>query len=376
MEERTRIYLDNAATTFPKLPEIQDVIKNYCNNFNQSPNRTNSSDILGNIRKKILRYFDATNDYDLAFVPSATIGMNIVINTFSKDKNNKIITTNCEHHCVYRPLEEYGISYKIVEYMDINQEEHKEKILNEINENTTAVIMNHGSNVTGNIYDIESVGKGIKKISNNTLFIVDISQTAGFEDISINDIKADIIIGSAHKHLYAMPGIGYIIYKKGLELEPIYYGGTGKISSSMKQPRIMPDMLEVGTMNIVGILALEKSIEVITKELRKKYRKHENDLVSYFLEKSKLIKGIKVYCGKENRRTGVISFKIDELDSNYVVAPYLQNEGNISVRSGLHCAPIIHKTLKTFPEGTVRISFSYNNTKEDVDKLIYLLMKL
>ncbi len=135
-------------------------------------------------------------------------------------------------------------------------------------------------------------------------------------------------------------------------------------------------MIEVGTMNIVGILALEKSIEVITKELRKKYRKHENDLVSYFLEKSKLIKGIKVYCGKENKRTGVISFKIDDLDSNYVVAPYLQNEGYISVRSGLHCAPIIHKTLKTFPEGTVRISFSYNNKKEEIDKLIYLLMKL
>lgn len=376
MEENAKVYLDNAATTFPKLPEIQDVIKNYCNNFKQSPNRTSSSDILGNIRKKILKYFDATNDYDLAFVPSATIGMNIVINTFSKNKHNEIITTNCEHHCVYRPLEEYKMSYKIVEYMDINQEEHKEKILNEINENTTAVIMNHGSNVTGNIYDIESVGKGIKKISNNILFIVDISQTAGFEDISINNIKADIVIGSAHKHLYALPGIGYIIYKKGLQLEPIYYGGTGKISSSMKQPRILPDMLEAGTINIVGILALEKSIEVITKELRKKYRKHENDLVSYFLEKSKLIKGIKVYCGKENRRTGVISFKIDELDSNYVVAPYLQNEGNISVRSGLHCAPIIHKTLKTFPEGTVRISFSYNNTKEDVDKLIYLLMKL
>lgn len=129
-------------------------------------------------------------------------------------------------------------------------------------------------------------------------------------------------------------------------------------------------------MNLLGILALEKSIEVITKEVRKQYREYENELVNYFIDKSKCINNMNIFCGKENKRTGVISFKISNLDSNYVVAPYLLQEGNILVRSGLHCAPQIHKTLKTFPEGTVRISFSHNTKKEEIDKLIDLLKKL
>lgn len=374
MKENAKIYLDNAATTFPKLPEIQDVIKKYCKSFNQSPNRTNGKNILNDVREKILKYFDASDGYEVAFVPTATIGMNIVIKTLSKDINNQIITTNCEHHCVYRPLEEFNTSYKMIEYMDENQEEHPERILNEINDETKAIIMNHGSNVTGDIYDLEKIGKQIK--DKDILFIVDISQTAGYDDISVKNLKADIVIGSAHKHLYSLPGIGYIIYKKGIKLEPIYYGGTGKLSSSMKQPKVLPDMLETGTMNLLGILALEKSIEVITKEVRKQYREYENELVNYFIEKSKCINNMSIFYGKENKRTGVISFKISNLDSNYVVAPYLLQEGNILVRSGLHCAPQIHKTLKTFPEGTVRISFSHNTKKEEIDKLIDLLKKL
>lgn len=117
-ERKRKIYLDNAATTFPKLPEIQDVIKKYCKSFNQSPNRTNGKNILNDVREKILKYFDASDGYEVAFVPTATIGMNIVIKTLSKDINNQIITTNCEHHCVYRPLEEFNTSYKMIEYMD------------------------------------------------------------------------------------------------------------------------------------------------------------------------------------------------------------------------------------------------------------------
>lgn len=370
-----KIYLDNAATTLPKLPEIKEVMKNYFEDYNISPNRTSGGNtLLDSVRKKILDYFEATDEYNVAFVPTATIGMNIVIKSLTSDKNSQIITTNCEHHSVYRPLSELKVPYKIIEYMDANQEEHPDRILNAINNNTKGIIMNHGSNVTGDIYDVETIGKKLenKKIT----FVVDISQTAGVYDISLKKINADIVVGSAHKHLYSLPGIGYIIYKKDILLEPIYYGGTGKLSSSMMQPKVLPDMLEVGTMNLPSLLALSTSLDVMTQEKRKEYRKYESELVKYFKEKAKSIKGIKIFCGKENKRTGVISFKIEGFDSNYVIAPYLLKEGNILVRAGLHCAPEIHKTLRTFPEGTVRISFSHNNNKEEIDKLVELLKNL
>ena len=376
MENNDKIYLDNATTTLPKLPELNKVVDNYLTCYNLSPNRTIGNNDLEKIRKRVLNYFDAPDNYNVAFTYGATLAMNIAVKSLARNNECNVITTNCEHHCVYRPLEEYNVKYNIAEYMDENQKEHVDKIIEKIDNNTSAVIMNHGSNVTGNIFNVEAACKKIKENKRDILFIVDVSQTAGFLDISVKKMNADILIGAAHKHLYGLPGIGYIIYRNDINLEPVYYGGTGIMSSKMQQPRELPNMLEAGTMNMIGIMALDECIKILNKEKRNEYRQHEEELVRYFLRKSKEINNIKVFCGEEGNRTGVISFKIDGLDSNYVVAPYLLERGNILVRSGLHCAPMIHKALKTFPEGTVRISFSKNSKKEEIDKLIEVLKEL
>ena len=367
------IYFDNAATSWPKLGAIKTEMDSYFKELYISPGRTVGTDITSAIRMELLKYFDASSDYDVALVPSATIGMNIVIKSIIS-KENQIITTNCEHHCVYRPLEGFEANYVVANYLNQNQEQFPEEIFKRINKKTKAVIMNHGSNVTGDIFNVEKVGSLLK--DKNILFVVDISQTAGIEDVSIKKMNADIIVGSAHKHLYGLSGIGYIIYKKDIKLLPIYYGGTGKLSSSIKQPDVLPDMLESGTANIVGLLALKKCLETMDKEFRKKVREHENNMVNYFINRCKELDKLKLFYGKEGKRTGIVSLTIENLDPTYVISPYLKEMGNILTRPGLHCAPLIHKAINTFPEGTVRISFSKDTTQQEIDILIKLLKEL
>lgn len=369
------IYFDNAATTWPKLPQTKQAVNKYFENCFVSPNRTNSQfDILNSVRKSILKYFDCPENFDVAIVPSATIGMNVVIQSLLSRNRKKFLTTNCEHHCVYRPLTELNSTYEIIDFLDCDYNEHPENIINNIDKDTNAVIMNHASNVNGQVFDITKVSKSIK--DNEIFFVLDISQTAGIEEISIKDMNVDIAVGSIHKHLYGTPGIGYIIYNKEIELKPIYFGGTGKLSSNLKQPDILPDKLEAGTFNTIGLLSILESLKVVDKEFREKSREHEKELVNYFIESCEKIDKIKIYGKNLIHRTGVISFNVEGMDPNFVVAPLLMKNGNILVRSGLHCSPIIHKTMNTYPDGTIRISFSKFNTKEQIDILIEILKKL
>ncbi len=367
------IYFDNAATTWPKLDQTKKIVNEYFEECYVSPNRTNKKiDILTSVRESLLKYFDCPPNFDVAIVPSATIGMNVVIASLLKMKKTHIITTNCEHHCVYRPLTELNAKFDIVDYLDSNYNEHPERILDKVDKDTNAIIMNHASNVNGQIFDIKRITCNLKQ--KNVIFVLDISQSAGSEDISLKKMNVDIAVGSIHKHLYGTPGIGYIIFNKNIELYPIYFGGTGKFSSNLKQPDILPDKLEAGTFNTIGLLSILESLKVVNKQFRENARKYENELVNYFINSCEDISKVKIYGKSLKHRTSVISFNVEDINPNFVVAPLLE-KNNILVRAGLHCAPIIHKTMNTYPEGTVRISFSKFNTKEEIDALVKILKK-
>lgn len=369
------IYLDNAATTWPKPKKVQDAVNSYFNKFAGSPNRTENSlnfitDVVRETREKVAKFFCANEEYNVVFVSGATVGMNLVLNSLLKHGDH-VVTTNCEHHAVYRPLQalvKKGINYDIANYIDKDHKEYPEKIFEKITSATKAVIVNHGSNVTGAVFDIKKLGKELKK--REITFIVDISQTVGIEDIELNENFADILITSTHKHLFGLPGLGFIIYRKNIPLLPLYYGGTGNNSGFMDQPVIFPDMLEAGTMNLPAILALSASLEFCNKKNRNDYRKHEKNLITRFIEGCSDIPKIKLYCRKEGEKTGTVSFNIQGMDPNYIVAPYLANKGKILIRSGLHCAPVIHKTIGSYPTGTNRISVSIFNTENDIDELL------
>lgn len=371
--EENLIYLDNAATTWPKPQLINQAVESYFSNCYGSQRRTNHDSFdINSLREKILHYFDASDEYLVMLLPSATIGMNLVINSLHSLKYH-IITSNIEHHCVYRPLNEKKVSYKVANILLKDLNINYDELLKFNNFNTyskNAVILNHGSNVIGSVIDLALVNNMLKNL--NTLLIVDASQTAGIVEISMKKMGIDILVAGAHKHLFGLPGVGFVIFKKNINLEPLYFGGTGKFSSNMFQPRDFPDLYEAGTYNLPGLLALDKSLDYFTPEKKIEINKYEEMLLEYFIKNAKSIKGLELYYGKK-KRTSVLSFTLFDLDPTFVIGPYLYQKGNIIVRAGLHCAPLVHQAICTYPSGTVRISFSPFNTIDEINKLLNLL---
>lgn len=366
------IYFDNAATSWPKPQCVENAVKTFFKTCYGSPNRTlGDRSSVERLRDKILTYFNANNgSYSVAFVPSATIAMNIALK-YVYENDYQIITTNYEHHCVYRVLNEYKMKYKCVDCIG-QKNEIKLKPIFELPSNYDgALVINHGSNVIGSIANISSVKSDLTK----SFMVVDVSQTAGIEEIDVIENDIDILIGGGHKHLLGLPGIGYIIYRKKLKPSPLYYGGTGHKSNEMVQPRDWPDILEVGTSNLPAILALEAGIDYCDKQYRSCVREYTDGLVEYFIKGVQKVKNIRLFHGIKGERTGVVSFVIPNVDPTFIIAPYLLKHG-IMVRSGLHCAPLVHKAIGTFPDGTVRVSFSKENTKAEIDVLVNCLKKL
>lgn len=374
------IYLDNAATSWPKPKLVIDSVNQYFAHFPGSPHRTSngagsSTNLVEDTRTQLKRYFDAPDDALVAFVPSATIGMNLILQSLLQ-QGDHVVTTNAEHHCVYRPLHylsSLGVEYSIVDYVDSAFIEHPERIIDSIKPNTKVIVMNHGSNVTGMVYDVRKVGEQLKE--SDIRLVVDVSQTAGIEDVSMAGMHADIITASGHKHMFGLPGLGFILFEKGINLKPLFFGGTGKSSSKMYQPENLPYVLEAGTMNLPGILALRDAMAFTDQCFRARARQHVLRLLNRFLELCADMKEISCYYTKEHNNSGIVSFKIQDADPTFMVTPYLHSKG-ILIRSGLHCSPLIHKAINTYPYGTNRISFSIFNNESDVSFLVEQLKEL
>lgn len=377
MNRKNIIYFDNSATTWPKPNIVAEYVNTYFNEFWGSPNRTsNCRDIVGQIRRQAAEFFGENDSNNIAFVNSATMGMNIIFNSLL-NRGDHVITTNCEHHCVYRPLENLKnkktIHYDIVPFIDKEQSEFPERIIEKVNDKTKLVVVNHGSNVTGAIFRINNIGRYLRE--KGILFVVDISQTAGIEDISLEGLSADVLVTSAHKHLFGLPGAGLLVFRKGIKFIPFIYGGTGINSALMQQPLNLPHVIEVGTINVPALLALSAGMEFCSPCKRNDIKIHQEKLINHFISNCRYISNLELYCREKGNRTGIISFNIGNLDPTYIVAPYLA-KNNVIVRAGLHCAPMIHKTIGTYPKGTTRISFSLFNTINEIDEVCELLEAL
>ncbi len=368
------IYLDNASTSWPKPTSVIESINDYfVRNYN-SPNRSNvSANIVEEVRLQVAKYFSAEKNYNVAFVPSATIGINIVLNTLLNNGDH-VITTNCEHNCVYRTLEYLkhtkGIEYTIAKYIDEEQNEHKDRILNAIKTNTKMIIMNHASNVTGTIFNVMEIGSIIK--NSQIVFVVDISQTSGYLNISMPDFGADVMFSSTHKHLYGIPGLGFILYNNKIQFKPFICGGTGNNSYLLKQPTDGLDVIEVGTANVPAMLALKAGMEFCSSANLKTYYTHNKKLLNLFIENCKSIKGVSLYIKSCTDNTGILPFEIEKFDPSFIISPYLA-KNNVIVRSGLHCAPEMHKAIGTYPMGLTRASLSVFNSEDDINKLCELI---
>lgn len=375
------IYLDNAATTFPKPRQVYEAVLDCMENYGANPGRAGhklamrAGREIYECRENIAKLLNVSNPMSIVFTHNATDSLNLAIKGVVKSGDH-IITTSIEHNSVIRPikaLEKNGVENTIVKcdkygYLDPND------IKKAIKPNTKLIVTTHASNVCGTIVDIEAVGNIAKE--NNILYLVDASQTLGVYDIDVQEINVDMIAAPGHKCLLGPQGTGMLYIRDGLEVNILKEGGTGSNSEDLFQPNMMPDRYESGTHNTPGIAGLNAGVKFILETGIDKIRKHEEELCEYMLTKLTEVPNIKIYGPLDSKkRAAVISINIGDIDSGEITF-ILDDMYEIATRSGIHCSPLAHKTLGTLRQGTVRFSLGYFNTKDDIDKAVEALKEI
>lgn len=360
------IYLDNAATSYFKPKNSIKALNDYLINSGNpdrgvNPASLNSSEQVLEARINIARFFNFDKISNVIFTSGDTESLNTAINGFIT-KGDHVITTYFEHNSVLRPLYKTGCEISFINGCIEELKGNKKK-------NTKAVIINHASNVTGTVQDLHSIGLFCKE--NNLLFIVDSAQSAGSIDIDVVKDNIDILCFSSHKSLLGMQGLGGILINTNMYIKPLKYGGTGIKSFDTDNPSSYPHHLEVGTLNVPGIVFLNESIKYITKYgIDNIYRK-ELDLRKQLIDYLESKKNIEIYESKSfsDKIAPVVSFNIKGYDAAQVGKYFSDN--NICVRTGAHCAP---KAMEYFNiTSCVRVSFGLNNTTNDVNSIIELI---
>ena len=368
------IYLDYAATSFKKPTQVYQAVYNALVRHSANPGRGGHlpSEAAGSIvyeaRESLCRLFSIDSPERICFFSNATTALNAAIKGVLHFGDH-VVLSSMEHNSVMRPLAELKrngmIDYTIVQANQKGELE-PEAFRRALRPNTRLVICMHASNVCGNIYDIEAIGKAVRRPG--TLFLVDASQSAGVLEINVS--CADLLAFPGHKGLLAPQGTGGLYVREGIVLKTIIEGGTGSQSELLYQPEEMPDRLESGTLNVPGIAGLGAGAEFIRKIGVQEISEYEKELTSFFEEKIQNIPNIEIY-GSHNK-TGIVALNLVGCDP-VEIAEELNRFYLIAVRSGLHCAPSAHRTLGTDKTGCVRFSFGYFTTKKELDDAAFAL---
>lgn len=375
------IYLDNAATTFPKPEIVYETLDKSFRYEGANPGRSGHQLALKagrNIyktRELLADLFNIDQPMQIVFTHNTTSALNIAIKGILSP-NDHVILTSMEHNSVVRPikeLEQVGVEHSIV--WSKNQGEIElEDIKNAIKENTKLIVTTHASNVTGTLLPIYQIGEIAKE--HNILYLVDGAQTAGVFDIDVKKMNIDLLAVAGHKSLLGPPGTGALYIRKGIHLKTLIEGGTGSESESTYQPTMMPDLHESGTANMPALAGLGAGIQWIQDKGISRIRQHERQLLKVLLEGLQCISKIKLYGPCDiDKQVPVVSFNISDKGSSEVAFELDQNY-NIATRSGLHCAPLAHETIGTLKQGTVRLSLGYFNTTDDIEKTVDAIKKI
>ncbi|MBU4438152.1 MAG: aminotransferase class V-fold PLP-dependent enzyme [Acetobacterium sp.] len=372
------VYFDNASTSFPKAPGVGAAMAAYLETRGCNVGRGNYqwgyevAEAVYKTRMKLCQLFDFNEGSDSSknaiFTPSVTEALNLVIKSLLKPGDH-VLVSGMEHNAVMRPLyylESQGISADVMP-CDSQGRLEVEKIEGLIRKNTRAIIMTHGSNVCGTVLPIEKVSQIC--IRNQLKFIVDAAQTAGIFPISMTKTAIDALCFTGHKGLLGPQGIGGMIITDELagEITSLVHGGTGSRSESFVMPDFLPDKLESGTLNIPGIYGLSKALDYLENTGSESILEKELELTQKLVSGIQNLKHLKLIGVPDiSERSAVISLVSMKTDNAQVAFELDQSYGIMS-RVGLHCAPLAHKTLGTFPQGTIRLSLGHFNTSEEVD---------
>ncbi len=368
------IYMDNAASSFPKPPEVTEAMVNFMKNIGANPGRSGhtlsveAGRIIHRTRGSLAELFGVDNPLRIILCKNATEALNIAIFGILKPGDHAI-TTSLEHNSVMRPLRELekrGLELTVVPCSD-RGELDPDDVKRAIKGNTKLVVMVHGSNVVGSLLPVGEVGRITEDMG--IPLLVDASQTAGAYPIDVQKMCIDLLAFTGHKSLFGPQGTGGLYIREGLEdiVFPIMMGGTGSRSEFEEQPDFLPDKYESGTPNTVGISGLGGGVRFILEKGVESIRDKEKAVFKKLLEGLNDIDGVSVYGPMDpERRISIVSFNIKGLSPSQV-AFELEEISGILGRSGLHCAPSAHRTIGTYPSGTMRLSPGYFNTLEEVD---------
>jgi cysteine desulfurase/selenocysteine lyase len=375
---RRVVYLDNAATSWPKPPEVREAMVKFMEEAGGNPGRSGhllsieAARIIYEAREALSVLFHVKDPSRIIFTLNATESINLVLKGLLKPGDH-VMTSSMEHNSVMRPLRDLETKGIALSVIPCTREGRLDpgRVERGIRSNTKMIVLNHASNVTGTLLPIKEVGWIAKK--HRLLFLVDAAQTAGAYPIYMEEDGADLLAFTGHKSLYGPQGTGGLIIGKWVnekEIAPLKQGGTGSRSEFEEQPDFLPDRFESGTPNGVGIAGLLAGVRFVLGKGIDQIRQNESRLMDNLKGGLEQIPGLELY-GPENStdRIATLSFNLSGISSSDV-AFGLDKGFGILCRSGLHCAPLAHRTIGTFPEGTVRFGLSLFNTEDEIEAAV------
>ena len=368
------IYLDSAATSFQKPASVAAAMWEALSSMS-SPGRggypaaVRAADTAFQCRSELAELFGLENPEQVVFTLNATHALNIAIKSLVPP-GGKAVISGYEHNAVTRPLEALGANVSVAIAPLFDPDAVRAAFDRLISPDTNAVICSHVSNVFGFIQPVEAIAQICR--SRGVPFIIDASQSAGVLPLNMKSLGAAFIAMPGHKGLYGPQGTGVLLCGEGVDARPLLEGGTGSQSLQQKMPDFLPDRLEAGTLNMPGIAGLLAGVRYVRRGGPEKILDHEKHLTQMAVQGLDSLPGLRLFHAPELRnQTGVFSLTAEGADVEAVSSALA--ERGIAVRSGLHCAPLAHRTAGTLNTGTVRLSFSDFNTPEEVARLIRMI---
>ncbi|WP_440114992.1 aminotransferase class V-fold PLP-dependent enzyme [Paenibacillus sp. QZ-Y1] len=376
------IYLDHAATSWPKPPSVGEAMMNALDIAGANPGRgshrmaVQASRVLFGARKAISSLFGISNANDIALGANTTEALNLAIQGWLREGDH-VIATMAEHNSVRRPLEYMRRLRNVeVDYVPVNAAGSIDLVQMErmFRSNTRLVVCTHSSNLLGSILPIGEISLMCQK--HQATLLVDAAQSAGVMPVDVKQLGIDMLAFPGHKGLLGPQGTGGLYIAPELDVQPLLHGGTGSQSEAIEQPLVRPDRYEAGTPNTVGVAGLTEGIKHVLDWTPEFIYKQEWDLIQHMMNGLSSVQGIRML-GPElgQPRTGLLSFTVEGYDSAQLAFRLDRNYG-IAVRAGFHCTPLAHESAGTTKSGAVRASVGYNTTREDVDTLIEAVHEL
>lgn len=375
------VYLDNAATSHPKPESVYRAVDYTLREVGASPGRggyrsaMEATRLVFEARETLAELFGIRDSSRLVFTSSATEALNLAVGGLLKPGDHAI-TSNMEHNSVVRPLrlaERRGVEVSRIA-CDRSGLLDPREVAAALRADTRLIVLSHCSNVTGTIQPVEEIASLAARAG--VPLLVDAAQSAGLLPIDVRDSGIAILAGPGHKGLLGPQGTGFLYLAEGLDPEPLVVGGTGGFSSDPEQPAEMPSRYESGTLNLPGIAGLKAGAEFVLETGIPAIRKREAELVGRLLHGLAPLPGVTLFGPPPGmERGGIVSFTVEGMDPA-MIGFTLDREYDICVRTGLHCAPDAHRTIGSYPVGTVRVSPGYFTTEDEIEAFLRAMVKI